>query len=180
MRDLSPILEKLAAAQEQFFRAADLVPTEKWQMRPSPAEWSAAEIVSHLISVERNIVSAADRISQKTPKPISFLQRFHWPVRMIEYRAVRRKTPIPLDETLVGTKEEMLADLRGARERSRAFLEETQKRNLSEYRWKHPFLGMLNPYEWFEMIAAHQIRHTKQLKEIVQSLPKDVGITQKL
>jgi hypothetical protein len=46
------------------------------------------------------------------------------------------------------------------------------------YCWPHPFLGMLNVYEWFEMIAAHQLRHTKQMKEISTRLPKAVGISQ--
>lgn len=29
-------------------------------------------------------------------------------------------------------------------------------------------------YEWFQMIASHQIQHTKQLKEIAADLPKTV------
>ena len=69
--------------------------------------------------------------------------------------------------------------MRGVRERTLAFLAETAKRDLSEYRWKHVFLGMLNVYEWFEMIAAHEVRHTKQMKEIAARLPKDVVISQK-
>ena len=73
---------------------------------------------------------------------------------------------------MLGDKELMLAELRGARERTLAFLEETNGRELSGYRWPDPFLGMLNVYEWFEMIAAHQTRHTKQVKEIVELLPK--------
>ena len=51
-------------------------------------------------------------------------------------------------------------------------MEETKDRDLSEYCWKHAFLGMLNIYEWFEMIAAHQISHTKQMKEIAAQLPE--------
>ena len=69
-------------------------------------------------------------------------------------------------------KEVMLAELRGARERTLAFLSETEKRDLTAYCWKHPFLGMLNIYEWMEMIAAHQIRHTKQMKEVEAKLSR--------
>ena len=177
MGTLEPILEKLAEAQAAFFRAADAVPPMKWNTKPSKQEWSAGELVAHLVMVERAVVGGADRVSQKVPKHIPYLKRLHLPVWLVESRIVRRKTPIPLDRGLIADKEEMMAELRGARERTLAFLEETKDRDLSVYRWPHAFLGMLNVYEWFEMIAAHEQRHTKQMKEIAEHLPKAVGIS---
>jgi hypothetical protein len=179
VRSIEPIVEKLARAQTVFFRAADTIPADKWNSKRKPAEWSAAEIVAHLIMVERAVVGGADRITQKTPKEIHFRKRFHLPLWLMEARLLRRKSPLPLDPGLLGGKEEMLAELRGARERTLAFLEETQQRDLSVYRWAHAFLGMLNVYEWFEMIASHELRHSKQIKEIAANFPKAVEITQK-
>jgi DinB superfamily len=175
---LDAIQGKLRRAQAGFFRAADAIPKERWQRKPSAEEWSAAELVAHMIVVERAILGAADRITQKPPKTIPFLKRLHFPLWLVESRIVRRKSPIPLDRGLLADKEEMLAELRAARERTLAFLEETAKRDLSSYRWPHTFLGMLNVYEWIEMIAAHEIRHTKQMREIAAKLPKPVGISQ--
>ena len=174
MPTLSPIIEKLAEAQTTFFQAADGIPPEQWTMQPGAKGWSAAEVVAHLVTVELAVVGGADRITQKPPKRIPLLQRMHLPIRLVESRLIRRKSPLPLDATLVCAKEEMLGQLRAARERSLAFLEETKKRDLSAYRWRHAFLGMLNIYEWFEMIAAHQMRHAKQMKEIAERLPKPV------
>ena len=174
MRPLDPILEKLSCAQTAFFRAADSVSPEQWKTKPKADEWSAAELVAHLVTVERAIIGGADRITQKIPKPIPFLKRFHFPMWLVESRIIRRKSPIPLDPSLLNTKEEMLGELRAARERTLAFLEETSKRDLSTYCWPHPFLGMLNGYEWFELIASHEIRHTKQMREITARLPKVV------
>src|SRR5271165_2873033 len=176
MASLEAIREKLGRAQTGFFRAADAIASEHWQRKPSAEEWSAAELVAHLVTVERAILGGADRITQKIPKQVPFLKRLHLPLWLVESRVVRRKSPIPLDHGLLADKEEMLAELRGARERTLAFLEETKSRDLSAYRWPHAFLGMLNVYEWIEMIAAHQIRHTKQIKEIEARLPKAVGI----
>ena len=175
MRSLDPTLTKLARAQAAFFRAADAVSPEHWNTPPNANEWSAGELVAHLVMVERAVVGGADRISQKIPKSIPFRKRFHIPIWIVESRIIRRKTPIPLDQGLIGTKEEMLAELRAARERTLAFMEETKDRDLSVYCWEHGFLGMLNIYEWFEMIAAHEIRHTKQMKEIAAHFPKAVG-----
>ena len=177
MRSLEPIVEQLAHAQSVFFRAADGIPPEQWSVRPDVEEWSAAEIVAHLVMVERAIIGGADRITQKPPRHVAFLKRFHLPIWLVEKRVVRRKSPIPLDPGLLAGKEEMLGELRGARERTLAFLEETARRDLSEYRWRHAFLGMLNVYEWFEMVARHELRHAKQIQEVTARLPKVVGIS---
>jgi DinB superfamily len=178
VKQLDRIVQKLAEAQSAFFRAADAVPSDQWTIKPSTGAWSAAELVAHLVILERAVLGGADRISQKKPKPVPFLKRRHLPLWLVEARIIRRKSPIPLDPNLIGDKEEMLGELRAARERTLAFLDETKSRDLSAYCWHHAFLGMLDVYEWFEMIAAHQVRHTKQIREIAARLPKVVGISQ--
>jgi hypothetical protein len=176
---LEPILDHLARAQTGLLHAADSVPAEQWKTSPAENVWSAGELVAHLIMVERAIIGSADRVSQKPPKFIPVLKRFHLPMALVESRLIRRKTPIPLDRQLIREKETMLAELREVRGRTLAFLEEKGSRDLSVYRWPHAFLGMLNTYEWFEMIASHQVRHTKQMLEIAASLRKAVATLQK-
>lgn len=178
VKQLDRIHQKLAEAQSAFLRAADAIPADQWTVKPVADAWSAAELVAHLLMIERAVLGGADRISQKTPKPLPFLKRRHLPLWLVEARIIRRKSPIPLDPSLLGNKEDMLGEIRAVRERTLAFLEETRARDLSVYRWPHAFLGMLDAYQWFEMIAAHQVRHTKQIREIATSLPKVVGISQ--
>ena len=177
---LSPILVKLADAQSAFLSAADRIPTEQWNKKPSAEQWSAGEIVAHLITVERAIVSTADQMAEKAPRSIPFWKRVHVLLRLVELRWTRMKTPIASDPALTGSKEEMLGELRLTRERTLAFLAETQNRDLSGYGWRHVFLGRLNMYEWFELIAVHQLRHTKQMKEVEGAvlLPKVVENSQ--
>lgn len=162
----------LATAQSEFLRTADLVPADKWGIQPATGGWSAAELVAHLMMVERAVIEKADRVTQKPPKQVPFLKRFHLPMFLVEFRVIRRKSPLPVSPELLRGKEEMLAGLRDARERSLAFLEETRGRDLSEYRWAHPAIGTLNLYEWIRFLAAHQVRHTKQMLEIAGNLPK--------
>jgi hypothetical protein len=176
---LEPILEKLAHAQHRLMRAADSVSPEQWKTRPEQGGWSPAELVAHLIMVERSIIGNADRIVQKTPRRFSVLKRWHLPLALVEARLIRRKSPMALDPELVREKETMLAELRDVRERTLAFMEETKGRDLSVYRWPHPFLGSFNVYEWFQMIAAHELRHEKQMRKIVTRLPKPIAILQK-
>jgi len=172
MTSLQPIREKLTRAQTAFFRVADAIPAAKWDNCPGLNEWSAAELVAHLVVVERGVVTNVDRLTQKAAIPVPFPKRLHLPMWLVEARVIRRKSPVPLDESLLAEKEAMLAGLRGVRERTMAFISETERRDLSAYCWRHPFLGMLNVYEWMEMIAAHQLRHTKQVREIEAKLSR--------
>ena len=172
MRTLQPIREKLSRAQTAFFRAADTIPGEKWDNCPGLDEWSAAELVAHLVVVERGVVTNVDRLTQKAPIPVPFPKRIHLPLWLVEARVIRRKSPVPLDPSLMAEKETMLGGLRRVRERTLAFIAETERRDLGAYCWRHPFLGMLNIYEWMEMIAAHQLRHTKQIREIEAKLSR--------
>ena len=179
MPSFTSILRNLARAQREFLCAAEGVSAEQWKQCPSKGCWSAGELVAHLIMVERAIVQNADASLQKPPKARPFFQRFHLPMALVEARLIKRKTPIPLDPGLVSQKQEMLAQLREVRARSLSFLEETRGRDLGRYYRRHPFLGTLNLYEWFQRIAAHQRRHTKQVKEIAEALQKCVDALQK-
>jgi DinB superfamily len=176
---LPTIIENLAKAQSEFLSAADEVPVEQWKSCPGVGRWSAGEVVAHVIVVERTIIRTTDKVLQKAPVSPPFFKRWHMPMVLVESRLIRRKSPIPLNPGMVGPKEEMLAEVREVRGRSLAFLEETKGRDLSQYYWPHPFLGMLNGYKWFQMIASHQLRHTKQLREIATELPKIVTTLQK-
>ena len=170
--EVDSLITRMIKSQGALLRAADDVPAKDWKTRPTEGSWSAAERVAHLMMVERAVIGKADRVSQNSPKRIPLLKRIHIPMALVESRWIRRKSPIPIDQELLRDKELMLAGLREVRERSLAFLEETKGRDLGEYRWKHPALGMLNTYGWIQFIVAHETRHTKQMREIAVKLPK--------
>jgi hypothetical protein len=124
------------------------------------------------VVVEPGVVTNVDRLTQKGPIRVPFPKRSHLPLWLVEAQVIRRKSPVPLDPGLMAEKEATLAGLQRVRERTLAFISETERRDLSAYCWRHPFLGMLNIYEWMEMIAAHQLRHTKQVREIEAKLSR--------
>jgi uncharacterized damage-inducible protein DinB len=171
---LAIIIENLARAQRELLRVADSVPAEQWKTRPAEERWSAGELIGHLSAIERAILSRADKLLQKPPISVPFYKRFHVPMMIVEARVIRRKAPSALEPQMAGEKEEMLAELRGVRERTLAFIEETRGRDLGRYLMPHAFLGTLNVYDWLQFIASHEIRHMKQMREIAGSLPKTV------
>jgi hypothetical protein len=176
---IEPIVRKLDRAEAGLLRAADAIRADQWTSCPGNGAWCAGEVVGHLIMVERTILGKADRITQKPVKLTPVWKRFHLPLALVEARLIRLKTPIPLDPQLIREKEEMLGELQDVRGRTLAFLEETKNRDLSLYCWRHPFLGTLNLYEWLQMIACHELRHSKQMQEIAATLPKAVEALRK-
>ena len=178
-QELDSVVACMAKTHRALLSAADAVAPDEWKTRPAEDKWSAAELVAHLILVERGVIGKADRVVQHPPRHVSLLQRIHIPMALVEHRWIRRKAPTALEPGMLRDKELMLAELRTVRERSLAFLEETKGRNLRQYCWKHPALGTLNLYEWMQFIASHEVRHTKQMREISAALPKPVESLQK-
>jgi uncharacterized damage-inducible protein DinB len=176
---LKTIIENLDRAQQSFLHAADAVPADQWQTPPGAERWSAGQLVGHLITIERAILRNLDKVLLKPPRALPFYKRLHLPMALVELRLIRRKTPLQTESQLVREKEAMLAELREVRARTLAFVDETQGRDLGPYTMPHAFLGVLNMYEWLQMIASHEIRHMKQMREIAAALPKVVAYLQK-
>jgi hypothetical protein len=170
MPSLDPILEKLAEAQDRLLRATDAIPAELWKTSPREGAWSAAEVIAHVMTIERTVAVVADKIFKKQPKQTPLLKRFRLPLAFAEIRLVRLKTPIPVDPQLLREKELMLVELQEVRGRTLALIEKNKSRDLRVYRWRHPFLGSLNAYQWFMLLGSHQIRHEKQVREIAVHL----------
>jgi hypothetical protein len=171
---LEPILDKLDRASFRLLRTSDSVPAQYWNSRPGQDRWSPAEIIAHVVMVETSVIAYAQKVSAKSPKRFPLHKRLHLPLALVEARIIRRKTPIPLDPQWVREKEDALAQLRETREKTVAFIQQIKDRDVGVYRWPHPFLGVLNMYDWLQMIAAHELRHEKQMHEILKRLPKAI------
>jgi hypothetical protein len=125
-------------------------------------------VVAHVTMVETLLTGAAAKITQKPPFPVPLWKRIHIPVALVSWRVVRVESPIPLDTLLLDERETMLSRLVEQRPRTLAVLEFGRDSNLRKYRVQHPLLGSLQHYDWFRTLAAHDARHTKQLREIVK------------
>jgi hypothetical protein len=168
MMNLRPLLEKLRRTREKFEAAARKIPNQRWRTPPRAGAWSAAEVVAHVTMVETLMTGAAAKITRKPPVPVPLSKRFHIPVGLVAWRGVRVETPIPLDTLLLDDREMMLSRLAEQRQRTLSVLEGGRETNLRKYRVQHPFLGSLHYYDWFRTLAAHDTRHTKQLREVMK------------
>lgn len=169
MKNLDPILGLLQTSRQKFVVSANEVPAEVWSKSPGAGRWSAAEVVAHVGMVEQAIISGAKKVLQAPPKPVPLLKRLHMPVALAAWRGAKRKSPIPLDSSLVINRAEALSRLDVARRGTLGFIESTRDQDLRVYRFPHPFMGSLNLYDWFRLIAYHDLRHAQQIREVVET-----------
>ena len=134
MRDVEAIVARLVRARAELDSVTRMVAPDRWKTRPHHDAWSAAEVIAHLTMVEEAITSGADRLLRGVPSRVPLWKRIHAPLCLAEWRSFKAKTPLPLDPSLVGEKEAILARLADSRRRTLALLEENRGRNLSVYR----------------------------------------------
>ena len=172
---LTEVLARLDTARGTLRGAIDAIPPDMQRQRPAPERWSAAEVLEHLTLVERifggRIVNALDaaraglspEAHPRAPLPDAVEQR-------MGDRVNKRQAPEPAQPTgrvdiATGwtTLERNHASLRAA-------LAGCDGLALSQVTLDHPFFGTMNVYQWVELMAAHEGRHTEQIREIAEAL----------
>jgi hypothetical protein len=172
VHDVNPIVAHLKKAHADFLAACNEIPQNRWRSSPGGGAWSAAEVVAHLTQVEQAVTGGAAKILREAPRPVPSWKRLHLPVSLAQNRGFKVKSPIPVDVSLVREKDEMLAKFSGQRDHTVTLLLSNAGRDLSAYRMPHPFFGSLHFYDWFRVLGYHETRHTKQIREIVESFRK--------
>jgi hypothetical protein len=140
------IVEKVQAAMAELRQAALAVPPPRFGERPEPAEWSANEVMAHVVEADRHFGGAIVNILDGRPPG--------------EPRdaAARDTRPRPLDEWW------------SLLERDRAVLFEKVRRADPAVRLDatipHPFFGPLNWRETMLFIRIHDLDHAGQLAKV--------------
>jgi len=163
-------LKRLEVVHRQLASTVGGVDGTLLSKRPAQNEWSVAEVVEHLCLVEGAVMGYLKSQLDKPPVKVSFLKKL-LPMRIVSLRLKRLQAPKivepaqnlpPMDELLkkfdtirAGTKDVCLKE---GRER------------LSGVCFKHPFFGDMDGAAAVSMIAFHEQRHLKQIREILKKV----------
>jgi uncharacterized damage-inducible protein DinB len=149
---LSPeqIIGKVQEAMGQLRAAAAAVPAPRFTDAPAPGEWSANEVMAHVVEAGRHFGGAIVRVldGQAPGQPRD--------------AAARDTSPRPLDEwwaLLDRDRGALFARVRSAHPMSR--LEATIP---------HPFFGALNWRETLLFMRLHDLDHAGQLQKVAAAL----------
>jgi hypothetical protein len=173
---LSEVLTRLDHARATLRGAIDAIPPAMQRQRPAPDRWSAAEVLEHLTLVERifggRIVKAIDEARAaglsteahpRAPLPDPVERRMA--DRVNKRQAPETAHPSGAIDVATGW-----ATLEGHHATLRAALTGCDGLALSQVTLDHPFFGTMTVYQWVELMAAHEGRHTEQIKEIAVAL----------
>jgi uncharacterized damage-inducible protein DinB len=145
---LSPeqIIGKVQEAMGQLRAAASSVPEARFTEAPAPGEWSANEVMAHVVEAGRHFGGAIVRVLDGQPPG------------QPRDAAARDTTPRPLADWLVlleRDREALFARVRSVHPMAR--LEATIP---------HPFFGALNWRETLLFMRLHDLDHAGQLQKV--------------
>jgi hypothetical protein len=181
MSHLEHVFSRLDRARAALQVAVDSVGPPLRQQRPGPERWSAAEVIEHISIVERiftgriaDALSAARAggLAGDAASPLPLPETVE--TRMAD-RANKREAPEPARPT--GTLDAAAAweALESGHQRLRTVVAGADDLALSLVSIAHPFFGSMTIYQWVELMAAHEARHTEQIKEIARAFSGSAG-----
>ena len=167
------VVEALDSRRAELARAVNEVPTSARERRPSEDRWSVAEVLEHLALVEENIPQRVkalvteqrtnpERESTSIAETIDSAFMLDRSKKRVAREAMQPRSGV--DAAAAWTR------LERARQVTHETLRELDGVALSDVSAPHPALGPLNGYQWFLFLAAHEGRHTAQIREITAAI----------
>ena len=173
---LEEVFDYLDAERSDLHQAIELVPAELRDRQPGPDRWSVAQVLQHLVIVEKRIgmgmtkwVADAKagglRPEVKTSSVLMSLD-----LAVIADRSRRRNAPEEVRPSGELDAASGLAALEQTRAALRAAVIPADGLALGEVIQPHPVLGPINVYQWLLFVGSHEVRHTGQVCEIAAEL----------
>ena len=175
--------EQLERATEQLIASAEALGPDKTKA-PAAGQWSAVQVVHHLLFIEGNIVQYVQKkiLAEELLPKISFFTRLRVQfVRlMLRLPGLKFKAPRGV-ATLTDTGElPTLPEMRKTWEASRRQLErllnEFPSRQLNRAVFPHPRSGRITIYQVMEHLVDHLLHHQQQMARITKALRPAVPV----
>src|SRR5262245_12795585 len=173
---LTEVFSRLDRSRASLYASVEAIAPSLRQQRPGPDRWSAAEVLEHLSMVERiftgRIAAAIDAARAKglegeaaarAPLPDVIETR-------MGDRVNKRTAPETARPTGAVDARSAWEAVEGGHQRLHALISDADGLALSQVTLDHAFFGTMNVYQWIELMAAHEARHTEQIKEIGAAL----------
>ena len=165
--------QQLSAAKTEMWQLVDSI-TEENLHTPEPHNWSAVQVIEHLLASEGGTVGYMLKKSsggwdslevtgeQHEASSKAINERLHSNER---YKAPD-VLPVPPNTT---SKEELLNQWNVLRTKLEAFLNGIEEQHLDKLVFRQPAAGMLNVVHTLEFMDAHLRHHLPQLHRIIAS-----------
>lgn len=167
-------IKALHDSQNELMAYIEKLSDQQWNFRPAPFKWTVGETVEHIALAEGLLFGAMERALAAPINP-------DWETKTANKEAIldnllagrkgRANAPEPIQPLKRKmTRVEIMTLLKDARAKTLVFTEQTDL-PLKAHTLDHPFpvFGTLNAYQWLLYIPAHNLRHNKQIAEIISN-----------
>lgn len=138
--------------------------------RPAENEWSVAEVIEHLCLVEGAVMKGIKAKLAQPPVKVSVLKRF-FPMRIVSLRIKRLQAPKYVQPaTELPSIDELLQKFDAQRAKTKEICNTEGPERLRQVCLKHPYFGDMDGAAAVSMVAFHEQRHLKQIRETIKKL----------
>jgi len=167
-------VKMLHDSQNELLSYVEKLTDAQWNFRPAPFKWTVGETAEHIALSEGLLFGAVERAlaapinpdwETKTASKEPILEN------LLAGRKGRSQAPEPIQPFKKKmTRVEIMTLLKEGRAKSLKFAETTDL-PLKAHTLDHPFpvFGTLSAYQWLLYIPAHNLRHNKQIAEIMSN-----------
>ncbi len=168
---MNKTLRRLDSIHSQLVHTITPIEDPLFSRRPADNEWSVAEIVHHLCLVEERVIKELETELASPPRQIGFLRKLI-PTSIVASRLLRVKAPKSVNPLNTPAREEVIANYDAARNRLKALCSTHGQSRLKQVIFKHPFLGEIDGTATISFIGYHELRHYKQIREVIKKLDR--------
>ena len=173
---LEEVLNYLDSQRAALSEAVELVPTELRDQQPGADRWSVAQVLQHLVIIEKRIgmgmtkwvgdaVAGGLGPELETSSVLNSLD-----LALIADRSRRRNAPEEVRPDGSLNAASAWTALEQTRAALRAAVLPADGLALSDVVKPHLVLGPINIYQWLLFVGSHEARHTAQVREIVAEM----------
>jgi hypothetical protein len=163
-------LKRLDTVHQQLTTTISAVDAALLVKRPAENEWSVAQVVEHLCLVEGAVTKYLQSRLDHPPVKVSFLKKLV-PMRIVSLRVKRLQAPRIVDPASdLPPITELLKKYDLLRSQTRELCVQAGRKRLTQICMKHPFFGDMDGAAAISMVAFHEQRHLKQIREILKKL----------
>ena len=163
-------LKRLDTVHSQLVTTVKGVDPALLPKRPAENEWSVAEVVEHLYLVETAVMKFIKSKLDQPPVRVNPLKKL-LPMRIVSLRFRRLQAPKYVQPSSdLPPMDELLEKFDALRADTKEICRNEGEERLSQICVKHPYFGDMDGAAAVSMVAFHEQRHLKQIREILKKL----------
>lgn len=174
-QNLADIHAMMEQEHTRFSTEVTQLTTEQAQFRPTPEQWTIAEIVEHIAITNNGFLRIGFKLLKQAEAagapPLAGLNLKHV---LLTDDGQQNPVKFPAPEVVKPQGGQSVTDSLAKIEESRvglaAALPRLQAADCSEYKFPHPAVGPINLYQWLIVWGEHMDRHRQQIQAL-KALP---------